>query len=108
MELDLSIKKICTECEEEKPLSEFHIDTMGKYGRYSKCKPCKNSYRSDHRNTSNGFFQKLLDSAKCHSKVRKGEASICNIIKEDIIDLWNDQNGKCYYSNIQMNLICNS
>ena len=34
--------KVCTECNEEKPLTEFHKSSKGKWkGHQSKCKPCQ-------------------------------------------------------------------
>ena len=33
--------KVCTKCEEEKPLEEFYTDKHGKYGRKSVCKECE-------------------------------------------------------------------
>ena len=33
-------EKACTSCEESKPLSEFHGQKTGKYGKHAKCKLC--------------------------------------------------------------------
>lgn len=35
-------KKICTKCFVEKPITEFHINSKGKYGKSDRCKPCAN------------------------------------------------------------------
>lgn len=37
--------KICTKCNVEKALTEFHKDKKGKYGVRSHCKECKREYR---------------------------------------------------------------
>ena len=37
--------KICTHCNDEKPLVEFHQDKSGVYGRRSWCKLCENEKR---------------------------------------------------------------
>ena len=33
--------KTCTKCHTEKPLTEFHVQKTGKYGRLAYCKECK-------------------------------------------------------------------
>lgn len=35
--------KICTKCEIEKPINDFHRNEKGCLGRYSICKICKNN-----------------------------------------------------------------
>ena len=39
MEEDIK-SKVCTKCEVEKDLEEFHNDRKGKYGKYYWCKEC--------------------------------------------------------------------
>lgn len=43
------MQKICTRCEKEKELSEFHKLKQGKYGVCSYCKDCKNELHTQHR-----------------------------------------------------------
>ncbi len=38
--------RICSKCEESKPIEEFHKDTKGKDGRAARCKTCKNGSRN--------------------------------------------------------------
>lgn len=38
--------KICTGCDTEKPISEFHKDKTGKFGVRSRCKACEREYTS--------------------------------------------------------------
>ena len=33
-------ERVCTKCEELKPLDEFHNNPTGKYGKHASCKPC--------------------------------------------------------------------
>src|SRR5579862_5228271 len=60
----------------------------------------------EYRNTPEGFFNKLINTACYNSKDRtnKGrlEAGKFNITKETLVTIWNKQNGKCYYSGIDM------
>lgn len=48
----------------------------------------------------------MLTAARSSSNNRlynnRIEAGVCNITKEDLVNIWNIQNGKCYYSGIQM------
>lgn len=56
--------------------------------------------------TINDFLQKLISHANEHAKERLNngriEAGVCNLTKNDLITIWNKQNGKCFYSGIQM------
>lgn len=36
-------KKVCTRCNQEKSLEQFHVNKQGKYGRDSACAACKNA-----------------------------------------------------------------
>lgn len=94
--------KTCIICGYEKHISEF-----GK--RYSKCKTCYNIYaRKNIAQNSDKYLRKLLKSAKRSSKNRtemgRKIAGTFEITFQDIKDLLIKQNGKCYYSNIQLSL----
>jgi len=39
--------KLCSKCEENKPLEDFFKNKLGKLGRYSICRPCVNSARRE-------------------------------------------------------------
>ena len=41
--------KVCTKCEEELPLSEFHKAQSGKCGVRAQCKSCSAAYKRDYR-----------------------------------------------------------
>jgi hypothetical protein len=43
------IKKVCSKCGEEKPLTEFHISKAHKDNHYSSCKTCKRQYKARNR-----------------------------------------------------------
>lgn len=43
------VTKICTKCNKEKPLGEFHKAKKGKCGRSAVCKQCKHDYSMTHR-----------------------------------------------------------
>lgn len=46
-----TIKKICTKCGDDLPLSEYHKMKAGKYGRRSTCKACNKIYRKAYTST---------------------------------------------------------
>lgn len=99
-------EKQCTRCKQTKLLKEFPPHPDGKFGLDPKCFECYHISQWEYRNTFNGFFSKLLSAARTNSNHRLSsgriEAGVCNIIREDLITIWNRQNGKCYYSGIQM------
>jgi hypothetical protein len=86
-----------------KSFTEFNRHQDGRFGLGSEC---KNLSEWERRNTFDGFFAKLLISARSNAnhRLRNGriEAGVCDITKEDLINIWNKQNGRCYYSGIQM------
>lgn len=41
--------KKCSQCFQEKPVTEFHISSKSKDGRQVKCKPCMAQYYADWR-----------------------------------------------------------
>ena len=92
-------KKTCKKCGEEKGKEDFPRG-------WSPCKQCDAKTEREKRNTRDGFLNCIFQNAKMHAKVRleKGrvEAGICDITRQDIDDLWETQEGKCYYSNIPM------
>lgn len=104
MSFELEIIKMCTGCGVYKSLDKFC-----KYReRLSPaCLDCKNQISWKYRNTFDGFMKILLSRARENSRSRlsKGriEAGIFNLTFEYLASLWKWQNGKCYYSGIQMN-----
>lgn len=54
-----------------------------------------------------GFLKSILHNSKgtAKNRLRKGriEAGIHSIIFDDLMELWNNQKGLCYYSNLPMN-----
>ncbi len=89
--------KRCSKCNENKTLDQFS-KKLGKI-----CKSCCSKYDSKYRNTFNGFFKDMLNSMKKHANTRLDKRGIIEINKEDLINLWHKQEGKCYYSGIVMN-----
>jgi hypothetical protein len=106
----ISDGKQCKMCGIVKPFDEYSKFSNGsgngkKYYR-SNCKECNLVKSRKFRNTQKGCFNALLTTARNNSESRsdKGrmDAGICTITKRDLIFLWKKQDGKCYYSGIEM------
>ncbi len=103
--------KVCTVCHQLKPLSEFHFRKERDTQR-ADCIQCYRNYQVnyyvDYRNTMNGRFSIIVNSAKRAAKRRgqrgRSEASIFEITSKDIQELYKSQEGRCFYSGIKMNL----
>lgn len=96
-------EKQCTKCTKIKLFKEFPLYN-GKFG--SRCYECLCISSQEYHNTFNGFFTKLLTDARKSASRRlangRVEAGMFNITRENLLTIWNKQNGKCYYSDIQM------
>lgn len=64
-------------------------------------KICSNCNLQRRKNSQKGFLKGLLTNAKNNSKNRKKECSF-SITYDDILSIYNDQNGLCFYSKIPM------
>lgn len=95
--------KECVRCRKSKNIP-LEI-SVGK----NQCKQCRYDIQVDHINTiPKRYFLLLLNSAKSHTKKRKGDASICSVDVEFILKLHEKQNGRCYYSGIEYRLTMKS
>jgi hypothetical protein len=108
--------KVCWDCKKRKPIESFCKTNKYSDGRNSQCKPCKNAYDKSRRdsfrkkhsysistfhrkNSKASFFSVLAHTSRQGAKRRKIPFKIC---KQDIIDLYNKQNGKCALSNFEL------
>lgn len=44
--------KACSICDRMRPLSAFHVDAFGLYGRHHRCKDCKGAYNERYRSAA--------------------------------------------------------
>lgn len=120
---------ICNDCNIEKPLSDFRKDKNYPLGIRNRCKLCcaifreqrkehineqkrilyKNSINDEKRTKLNvkakelyrkNFLHSLVYSCKAKKRTHNVE---CNITIEDLELLYNLQNKKCYYCNVNLN-----
>lgn len=102
------VTKTCTTCLVEKDISNFKIETRSRYkGDYENtCKNCKNKTNERYRNTYQGFLKGLLKGARHSSKNRfaKGreEAGQFDLTYEELLEILEIQNHRCYYSNVPL------
>ena len=79
----------------------------------NRCIKCRSKatkiYNHNYINTIGGFFRLLLANAKINANIKKNRgrtnAGTCDLTLEQIFDIYNKQNGKCWYSGITMNTI---
>jgi hypothetical protein len=91
-----------------KNLREFYQDKRAKGGFGSKCKPCKKEGNRAYRKTLPGALVTLAvnargDSVKLAAKGRV-TAGVCTIDADALRELYDVQEGKCFFSGIPMGI----
>lgn len=84
----------CKYCNTFKCLNDFNACIV------NGCKDCVAIYNKKYRETPIGHLKNRLCDMKSHSKTRKHPAPQYDI--DDLIEMYNSQNGLCYYSKIGM------
>lgn len=91
----------CTICKIIKLENNFQT------GYYSQCIKCRSIYKRNlESQTKETFLQRLLHNSKHNSKHRSKTREIAGIFYltlQDLLDIYNYQNGLCYYSKVQLN-----
>lgn len=104
------MSKLCRICNIYKSFEEFSKRKESNVYR-NECKECRNALQNKYVSTFNGHFVQLLGHAKESSKnrINKGrtEAGVFNLTIEELKQIWNKQDGKCYYSGISMSYTSN-
>lgn len=101
----------CSKCKKKLPLDCFYNNKFNvkRHCKQSECKKCNDKHRYE---TCTSFFNTLLQSCRSTAKNRasKGrtEAGICTVTKQDMIELYELQEGKCALSGKVMDHIANS
>ena len=98
------MKKICTVCKKEKPITGFYKDKRGRMGRYAACRQCHNSvimsykkprYRNIRRAAMNRYMQKETTPLKTKARslankaLNEGKifAEKCSFCAEKVVEL---------------------
>ena len=91
--------KCCIKCNIGQSITEFY---KNRNSTLNTCKTCDNAERKEYGDTQHGFFVKLIQSSISSAQKRKNDAAKHSIVVEDLHELWENQNGLCYYSKIPM------
>jgi len=104
-------KMICEYCNTEHPLNKFRKGRVAKEGYESwssQCDNCRNENRTTNRNNKilnsslKEFFEMIIKDAKYRNNAfnKKNEdiKREFNISSEYLVNIWEKQKGKCYYS----------
>lgn len=98
----------CNICQEVKILNdEFAKNNQNANGYKKYCKKCASKSAQKLRNTLDGRMKALFNTAK-DSALKRGQTSnnaercLFEITKDDLIELWHRQEGKCFYSHLPM------
>ena len=109
--------KTCTKCKEEKLLEEFYYHRVRKY-YMSSCKSCnkkastKYQKETNYRESENYVFYQRAYKIKYDAKFRgdsvgangRNGLEVMENLKDYLISLWKKQDGKCYYTGLEMSL----
>lgn len=92
----------CVKCHEIKPILEFQWGRQGTNGAYkfSYCNTCRRQQSHDNLNKSiEKFLNNKYNNLKC-GRTKDGIA--VTITKEEFIQIYYNQNGKCFYTDVIM------
>eukprot|EP00397_Hematodinium_sp_SG-2012_P043872 GEMP01048861.1.p1 GENE.GEMP01048861.1~~GEMP01048861.1.p1 ORF type:complete len:457 (+),score=-9.48 GEMP01048861.1:46-1416(+) len=97
---------LCSKCDQLKPIDDFYINERTQIGRSGTCKVCQITRVRDYVNSFDGFLLSRICSAKLAAKQReqKGrtEAGEFTLTFADVVSMYKEQRGLCFYSGIQM------
>lgn len=96
-------EKICAKCGSKKHTDHFFKHNQTQDGFHSWCKDCchlgnKKSIRKKY-SSFEGRIPTFLNSCRVSAQKRGQE---CTITYDDLLELWNNQSGKCFYTAIKM------
>jgi len=98
-------EKICAKCDKKFHISNFFRHSATQDGFHSWCKSCCKDGNQKSRQkkyaTFEGRITTLLNTCK-KSSISRGNQEM-SLTRENLLDMWNNQNHKCYYSNVEMN-----
>jgi hypothetical protein len=92
--------KICSKCKEEKEITEFYFKKARNHYE-SACKKCRteqvNNYLKNNENLKKIFYSRVQN-------IKKREIDVMEGLRDYLIKLWIEQDKKCYYSGVEMQL----
>lgn len=97
-------KKFCPGCKIFKEINEFHKNKGSIHGFQSYCKKCSADAQIERKSQLENFLKYSYSTCKDNCK-RRSKSLLFEITVQDIIELYNCQNGKCKLSNLDMTYI---
>lgn len=85
--------RFCLKCSTDKSITEFNISKVI-------CKNCEHEAKRLYTLTLEGYLARLLNIMKCSSRERKARGkndAECVLTLQDLMDIYSNQKGKCYY-----------
>jgi hypothetical protein len=92
--------KLCARCLAVKKLDQFSPDKKVSDGHGSYCKPCNVSWTKEYRAKSPAHRLVMSLNTSRQTAARKGLPHELTI--SDLVKMWNDQDGRCAYTGVQM------
>lgn len=83
--------KKCSKCKVEKPLSDFHNASAGKFGKHHYCKSCWSAHRKEKYNYENAYNRRIrssynltLDEITSMHKAQDKKCKICGTAYDEV------------------------
>lgn len=96
----------CQKCKTVKSVDEFSADRRHFSGLRRNCKLCLNTQRHSHQVSLSEWLQLLVKTARSKSHARElGEVTITTL---DLISIYAEQRGRCYYSRVPLAWGCHT
>ncbi len=92
--------KKCSQCKEEKPLTEFHKRSCAMDGLEPRCKQCRAEYRKSHYDNNKDYYQEYSRGPQGRFSACKHGASRRNLEFELTLEQFTElTEQRCYYCN---------
>lgn len=100
------MSKVCRSCHVQQDLSCFGLSNKARDKISTLCKACACAAQKTRNNTLAGRLQQLLTTARSSAMRRKrkrtDESGVFNLTIDDMWDMWEAQQGCCYYLGVQL------
>jgi hypothetical protein len=112
------VVKTCGQCGASKSVSEFHKDKTKKFGVGNTCKVCAKSISKDYYYKNSEHIKRRVTcysesyvpryNREIDSRLKnlctkaKGRTKEFSLVDQDVLDLWEKQNGQCAYTKLPL------
>ena len=100
--------KRCSKCGKTKPTSDFRLRPSRKSGLQSQCKLCEKEYRDAHKGSYFDYYKQRRKDSPNSAIYNRLWAALKRfptenpVTKEELVEIWDTQKGKCALSGIEM------